>query len=440
MALAPVVDSFGNIYVTGATDSFRNATCSSGIGIPCFDVLLLKYDSVGNLVWQKTWGGNQTNLGTSVGVDVNGNVYVTGYTSSFGAGRYDVFLLKFNSTGALQFQQTWGGNGDELGSSLALDHSGNVYVTGYEQSFGNGGLYAFLLKYNQTGTLLWQRIWKTTGSSDGLHLVVDSSGNIYLAGDTYIPSATFEIALVKFTPDGIILWQRSWGRGSDAFGLGDALDSLGNVYVSGFTGGVGNSSNGLALLKYDANGELLWQRILSVVVNDCTASVAVDPFGGVYIGSSSFCPLIIATPGTPYQAIFVKFSSTGTLQWARNWSRVGGQDAAFGVTADSSRNIYLSGFVSEAPPYSWGNPGLAVSVSNGTVRANNGTMVNVVGVITHPLGTVRSVVGNESYSGGRDSFLLKYRDPSVPLSPLSVLEVVFMTSVVAFTRKRRESL
>ncbi len=115
------VDASGNIYVTGRTYSF-------GVGLA--DVLLSKFDSSGSLLWQRTWGGRDTDVGLGVALDASGNIYVTGYTTSFGAGGFDVLLLKFDSTGALLFQRTWGGSSTDYGNGVAVDASGNALVAG----------------------------------------------------------------------------------------------------------------------------------------------------------------------------------------------------------------------------------------------------------------------------------------------------------------------
>ncbi|MGA8858048.1 MAG: SBBP repeat-containing protein [Candidatus Bathyarchaeia archaeon] len=131
--------------------------------------------------FQKTWGGSSFDNGSGVAVDGSGNVYVTGVTASFGAGGQDVFLLKYDSSGSLQFQKTWGGTSGDGGYGVAVDGSGNVYVTGSTSSFGAGGGDAFLLKYDSSGSLQFQKTWGGIHYDEGDGVAV-SGGVAYVTG------------------------------------------------------------------------------------------------------------------------------------------------------------------------------------------------------------------------------------------------------------------
>jgi uncharacterized delta-60 repeat protein len=223
------IDASGSIFVTGETISF---------GAGSDDVLLLKFNSTdGSLLWQRTWGGSSNDLGHGVVVDSSGNVYVTGSTNSFGAGAADILLLKFNSTGSLLWQTTWGGSSDDGGRGVAIDASGNIYITGETYSFGAGApTYddVVFLKFDSSGGLLWQRTWGGGGDDVGTGVAVDSSKNIYVTGYTFsYGTGSDDVSLLKFNSTGSLLWQRTWGGiGSDA-GLGIAVDSSGNALVAG---------------------------------------------------------------------------------------------------------------------------------------------------------------------------------------------------------------
>jgi hypothetical protein len=148
------VDGNGNVYATGNTHNF---------GAGGLDTLILKYSPDGTPLWRKTWGSTGDDVAGGVCIDGSGNIYYSGHTTSFGAGGSDTFLLKRSSDGVPLWQKTWGGTGNETTYGLDVDVIGNVYVGGFTTSFGAAGTDAFLLKYAPDGTLLWQRMWGGPG-------------------------------------------------------------------------------------------------------------------------------------------------------------------------------------------------------------------------------------------------------------------------------------
>jgi hypothetical protein len=200
----------GNIYVVGTTSSLSAGT----------DVVLLKYDSSGDLLFQKTWGGTQNDYGTGVAVDSGGYVYVTGYTYSLGPtpGISAVILLKYDQFGNLLIQQTWGGKRNDFGTGIAVDVDGNIYVTGYTKSYSvtPGVPSAFLLKYSQAGNLLFQRSWGGNRGEFAYGVAVDAAENAYVTGYTYSfgpnpQGANFFI--LKYGVSGNLQYEKLYGGG-----------------------------------------------------------------------------------------------------------------------------------------------------------------------------------------------------------------------------------
>src|SRR5712664_194494 len=164
------VDSSGNITVTGFAGTNVGDCAGPFSGSAVF---LLKFDSSGGLLWQKTWDGSGHDDGEDVAVDASGNIYVTGHTfRGFGTGNYDALLLKFNSTGGLVWQKTWGGRGSDSGYGVAVDPAGNIYITGATNSFLSGNYDVFLLELSSAGSLLDQEIYGGSGVNVGFGVVV----------------------------------------------------------------------------------------------------------------------------------------------------------------------------------------------------------------------------------------------------------------------------
>jgi hypothetical protein len=259
------VDGSGNVYVTGyyaGTASFGATTLTSA-GEP--DVFVSKYSTGGVLQWVRQAGGTGYDVGHSVSVDGSGNVYITGYfnnTATFGgttlssAGSNDVFLAKYDASGNLQWAQWGGGTSTDIGHSVAVDGSGNVYVTGlfYNTAmFGStmltsaGGYDVFVAKYNSGGIPQWARRVGGADNDVGYGVAVDGSGNVYVTGQiagtvpfggtTLTSAGYYDIFIARYDGSGNEQWaQRAGGTNFD-YGYGVAADVSGNVYVTGYIQG-----------------------------------------------------------------------------------------------------------------------------------------------------------------------------------------------------------
>ena len=268
-----VIDSSNNIYEAGFT-------FSEGAG---GDLLLAKYNSSGTLQWQRILGGSSEESGEGITSDSAGNVYVFGYSSSQGAGAYDLLLAKYNSSGALQWQRILGGSGNEFGRGISIDSSDNLYVLGTEGSEGSGSSSLLLAKYNSSGTIQWQRILAGSGADRAAGVSVDSSNNIYVLGHTESQGAGGrDLLLAKYNSSGTIQWQRILGGSGGDEGNSVHFDSSDNVYVLGITASSGEGNKDYLLAKYNSSGTIQWQRTLGGSAADEGISIKLDSLGAIY--------------------------------------------------------------------------------------------------------------------------------------------------------------
>lgn len=282
-----------------------------------------KYNSSGSLVWQKNLA-SQTAAAiafASIQLDSSGNIYVCG---TGGYSTYTVpVVIKYDSSGTIIWNRrlrTTSGGGF---AGITIDSSENIYAVGG----------SYIVKYNSSGTIQWQKI--LSPSANLAKVVADSSGNIYATGN-YSPSGNADIIVLKFDSSGNISWQRtltsSGNYPEDARGI--AIDSSNNIYISGF----GRTSTTTAtidflLAKYDSSGVLQWQRALASANVDQGTNCAVDPSGNVYL---------CGFPGTTPQA-FAKYNSSGTLQWQRALS-ISTTTRPNGIYVSSSGSLYIVGY------------------------------------------------------------------------------------------------
>jgi hypothetical protein len=180
---AVAVTPGGNIYCAGYTQCF---------GAGWWDALLLKYSSSGALVWARTWGGGYSNYLSAVAVDSLGSAYCAGETDSFGAGERDALLLKYDSSGTVAWVRTWGGTELDYLCAVAVDFQGDIYCSGVTDSFGAGWTNALLLKYDSSGTLQWAKTWGGSYRDYLYAAALDSAGNLYAGGRTSSYAGTWQ--------------------------------------------------------------------------------------------------------------------------------------------------------------------------------------------------------------------------------------------------------
>ena len=336
--IATLGNTSSNIYSTNITlDSSGNSYIVGNNGINWNDGLIVaKYNSSGTLQWQRTISDSGYETGYGIAVDSSGNVYVAGSTSTSGAGNVDMLIAKYNSLGTLQWQKTLGDSENNLAKGIGVDSSGNIYVIGDGYVPSTGDYEILVSKLNSSGTTIqWSRQYgeslrdRTNGGT------IDSSGNVYAVGYTRnVTTNIYDVILAKWNSSGTLEWQRSLGGSTADTGQQVAVDSSGNVYIVG-TDKSSTSNNGaddMLVAKYNSSGTLQWQRILGSSSSDNGTGIAVDSSGNVYAcgGATGGVDILIA-----------KWNSSGTIQWQRTLSSTG-VDYAEGISVDNLGNIYVA--------------------------------------------------------------------------------------------------
>ncbi len=233
--------------VANASDGVYIVGTRYGFAPNYFELLLAKYDSSGNLLWDTSWGGTGYEYAFGVAVASDG-IYVTGKTNSFGGGSMDAFLVKFDSIGNQLWNTTWGGTEYDYGRGLAVGSDG-VYITGYTYSFGAGNYDALLVKYGSNGTQLWNTTWGGTNHDFGYDMAVASDG-VYVAGYTRsFGAGNYDAFLVKFDSSGNYVGNTTWGGAASDMGRAMAIASDG-VYITGSTQSFGQGMEDVFLVKY----------------------------------------------------------------------------------------------------------------------------------------------------------------------------------------------
>ena len=356
------VDSSNNIYVTGFTEGGLDGNTNSGER----DLFLVKYNSSGTKQWTRQLGTSGSDEGYGVTVDSSDNIYVTGSTeggldNNTSSGGVDIFLVKYNSSGTKQWTQQLGTSSGEDGRGVTVDSSDNIYVTGFtygglDNNTNSGSEDIFLVKYDSSGTKQWTQQLGTSAQDRGYGVTVDSSNNIYVTGTTKggLDGNTltgnfnaYDFFLVKYNSSGVKQWTKQLGTSSNDYGYGVTVDSSDNIYVTGITGGGldNNTSSGgydLFLVKYNSSGTKQWTKQLGNSSWDNGYGVTVDSSNNIYVTGFTEGGLDGNTNSGERDLFLVKYNSSGTKQWTRQLG-TSSNDYGYGVTVDSSNNIYVTG-------------------------------------------------------------------------------------------------
>ena len=335
-AKAIAVDADGNSYVTG-----ESCALVDEIG-GCYATqwATVKYDPYGNQLWAATFNGDYrwSNQPNAIAVDQSNNVYVTGSSD------FDYATVKYSPAG----NQIWVARYSGLGPgfinephALALDSSGNVYVTGSSQAANGLSDYA-TIKYNSSGSQAWVARYNGPGNAadDARAIKLEPTGNVYITGGSTGASGYLDYATLKYSASGSQLWLARYdgpgGGDDDAKGL--AVDSSGNVHVTGYSLGAATNYD-YATIKYNTSGNPIWVARYDgpVQTDDQAAAIALDSVGNVYVTGASW------GNGTNVDYATIQYNANGNQTWVARYDGFGAGDYATAIALDSSGNVHVTG-------------------------------------------------------------------------------------------------
>jgi uncharacterized delta-60 repeat protein len=341
-AKAMQVDASGNSYVVGTSWNGSN-----------FDITTAKFDPNGVLAWATPYNGtgNGYDEARAIDIDASGNVYVTGYSAG-PSNNYDIVTIKYNAAGAQQWATQFNGtaNGFDEGYDIAVDGSGNVYVTGGTVSTTSNANY-ITIKYNAAGVQQWATTYSNTTNSTASEvayaLTLDASGNIYVTGTSYANATNdHDIATVKYNNSGTQQWVARYNGPGSVFDAGADLvvDAALNVYVTGYARDlVGTTNYSYATIKYNAAGSQQWASIYDgpAADDDEARAICLTPAGNVAVTGRS-----LGTGSTAEDCTTILYNgSNGSTIWARRFDGGAVQyDEGIAVAADSSNRIFVTGY------------------------------------------------------------------------------------------------
>jgi hypothetical protein len=221
------------------------------------DIFLIKTDANGDLQWAKTYGGTNDDYASSVQQTSDGGYIVAGGTRSFGAGGRDIFLIKTDANGNIQWAKTYGGTNWDWAFSVQQTSDGGYIVAGYTYSFGAGDGDIFLIKTDANGNIIWAKTYGGTYSDGAYSVRQTSDGRYIVAGGTNsFGAGGYDFFLIKTDVNGNIIWAKTYGETNYEWAYSVQQTSDGGYIVAGYTYSFGDGWYDIFLIKTDANGDI----------------------------------------------------------------------------------------------------------------------------------------------------------------------------------------
>lgn len=365
-------------YITAgfSKSSDGNATINQGDN----DFWVVKMDALGTFQWQKSLGGSGDDQANSICTTSDGGYVVAGFSNSsngditLNKGSSDYWIVKLNALGNIVWQKTYGGQAQDIATSVKQTTDGGYIVTGYSSSSngditGNHGQNTtdyWVVKLDSSGNLQWQKALGGTSNERAFEIQQTSDGGYIVSGDTYssnsgdVSSTAFgsgrDFWIVKLGSTGNITWEKRFGgSGEDnAYSISQTSDS--GYIVSGTTTSInGNISfnNGQGdfwIIKLDALGNLQWEKALGSLTYDQAYSVKQTPDGN-YIATgylSSNTGVAESEPLASTQYWIVKLDTLGNLLWHKSYGG-SGNEAAYSIISTTDGGLAVAGYSNTNP-------------------------------------------------------------------------------------------
>jgi uncharacterized delta-60 repeat protein len=330
-----IFDNSGFIYLT-TEDSSKKAGRH--------EVVTSKYNSSGQEVWTIRSNEYLKHQVTSMYPDNDGNTYLTGWLENGKGDNKDFFTIQYDSLGNINWMNRYDGpaHSIDIPRAVTKDNEGNIYIAG--ESRGNLNMDYVTIKYNLYGEEEWTPPPRYDGGGTDIPqaIAVDSAGNVYVSGSSTGADSNYDFATIKYNKFGQFQWRKRYDdfySGKDSV-VSLAIDNSGNIYVAG-TSDSTLSLYTFLIIKYDPSGTVLWMQRFHQKGNNWekAAKMILDKKNNIYITGTRY------TKDTKEDILTVKYNSSGIFQWESWWDDPGSlSDIASDVKVDKDGNVYVAGY------------------------------------------------------------------------------------------------
>ena len=325
-----VVNDAGELFMTGEETGFT----------------VIKMNSSGDVDWSFSFGAGR---GKAITMDASGNIYTTGYAYIDGTTGTDYLTIKHYPDGDTAWARTYSDDsyGTDYGNDVAVDPSGNVYVTG--QSDAGSYLWDFVtVAYDSDGNELWSSIYHGVRDDVGISIDVDAYGYACATGHSkiYVDEGREDYLTIRYSPSGDTLWARRYDGLINFQDIPSEviIDQAGDIYVTGTS--YGSNERDYVTLKYNPDGDRLWRKIYWPG-SDWALGMCLDEAGNVYVTGRSSVEL-----GELSDWVTIRYLPDGTEDFVSRFDGPGnGRDYGYDVVVGSDNKFYVAGYVGQTPEY-----------------------------------------------------------------------------------------
>ena len=270
----------GGFLIVGFTDSF---------GAGEMDIYLIRTDDLGNLLWERTFGGPRSEYGWAMAPTSDGGFVLAGQSTSYGEGAEDGYLVKVNAQGEEIWSQTFGGPFEDRLFSVDQSADSGFVLTGTTTSFGSGNREAYLVKASETGDLVWTQVFGEEQDDVGHSVRQTSDRGFIVTGYTKSFDANnYDTWLIKTDEAGELQWQKFYGEsGDDRTIYGEQTDDGGYI-MTGYTTGYDSVGWDVFLVRADSSGAVIWLRTFGGIADDTGYTVRQTSDGGFILTGETY--------------------------------------------------------------------------------------------------------------------------------------------------------
>jgi hypothetical protein len=321
--------------------------CNDGgyalVGVSGFDLRIDRTDSFGNHQWNRTYGGVEFESGSAILENSSGGFIIAGITGSYGAGEFDVWLLRIDAMGNPLWNTTFGGTGSDYAQSMIECNDGGYAITGYTTSYGAGEIDVWLIRLDEDGNYLWNATYGSTQSDFGIDIVQHPDNGFIIGGYTR-STGVYDFYCIRTNSTGHLLWEHTYGGPNHDLCYSVWRASNGIIVLAGEGYNPVSGSTDGWILFLDNNGNLMWDYFYGGIRLDVFRDIIACDAGGY-----ALCGFSYSYDSTFYSNLWaVRTDEWGNMTWYGSFGTSPDLSYGWSIVEDSFGNLTIAGHVNRS--------------------------------------------------------------------------------------------
>lgn len=325
--------SDGGYIVVGTTDSY---------GAGGYDIYLIKTNEYGDTVWTRTYGGTGNEVSSEIIHTADGGFAILGRTNSYGSGNNDCYLIKTNQSGDTTWTKTYGGIGNESAYGIVQTTDSGFLISGNTASFGPVTGSVFIVKTNALGDTLWTKIFYKQDVNTGYD-IIQTYDNNYIIGVTLSNTVTtHDFMLLKIDNLGDTIWTKVYDKGGDDWLSSIVELSNGDIVVSGRTNSIGYGGVDAFLARYNSIGDEIWFKTYGGANDDLGGKITLSNDSGIVFSGTTY-----SFGNGSGDVYLIKANLNGDTIWTKTYGGIN-YDMGGGSIIQTNDNGFITGGITES--------------------------------------------------------------------------------------------